>query len=352
MAFITGTPIFTNSGWKNIEDISGRDKVLVRNFLGDAEFIQPFALKKRQYDGDIIKIGAKDWSFSVTPDHGVIFDKDRYAQGNNFCSLPAKSFKIHPDNRIYRKFKYIFSDEPKKEMVKIRDEFGERTSTISDYDWYKLVGYILCRGFIKRKPGKPMLFIFLEPQRVEEETAILGDILDRIGVRWHVQNSELTRPKIVVSSRNTLVDRLVTRLGSYKRKQMFLPDKMLYNSTKELSKLLIETIIEASIRPGTKRGNVYQIATTNKDFIDTLTILGTLAGYSIRSVLNNKAGEITPFGITKLDGYILQISSPTDTYAPKYSKKITYSGQVYEIDLFDGQVYVKEGSMPIWVNPK
>ena len=40
MAFIEGTPIFTDSGFKNIEDIGGRDKVLVRNFLGDAEFMK------------------------------------------------------------------------------------------------------------------------------------------------------------------------------------------------------------------------------------------------------------------------------------------------------------------------
>jgi len=352
MSFIEGTPIFTDSGWKNIEDIAGRDKVLVRNFLGDAEFIQPFALKKKHYDGEIFKVGAKNWSFSVTPDHTVVYDRDKYAQGSHFCSLPVKELTLHKDNRIYRKFRYMFPEEPKKEMIKIRDEFGNRSVSVSDYDWYKLVGYILCRGFIRRKPGKPMIYIFLEPQRIEEETLIIGDILDRMGVGWHVQSSELTRPKIVVSSKNTLVNRLVTRLGSYKRKQMFLPDKIIYHSTKELSKLLIETIIDASIRPGTERGIVYQLATTNTALIDSLTILGTLAGYSIRSTLITKAGTASMVGITKLDGYILQIANPTNTYAPRYIKKLKYSGQVYEIDLFDGQVYVKEGFAPIWIDPK
>lgn len=322
MAFIEGTQIFTDSAWKNIEDISGRDRVLVKNFIGDAEFIQPFALKKKQYDGDVITSGAKDWSFTVTPDHTPTGDQ----------------FK--------RNFHYMFSEEPKKEMIKIRDEFGTRTSTISDYDWYKLVGFVLTRGFVRTKPGKPMLYLFLEEDRIEEEIRILGDILDRIGVAWHVQYSDKTLPKIVVSSKNTLVNRLITRLGSKKRKEMFLPDKMIYNSTKELSKLLIDTIKDTS------RGETDQIVTTNKALIDSLTLLGTLSGYSVRYYLLSEAGKTTSRGTTKKDSYLLFIFPQVSQYSVIYRKKSIYSGYVYEIDIFDGQVYVKDGISPIWIAPK
>lgn len=352
MAFIAGTPIFTDSGWKNIEDISGRDKVLVKNFLGDAELTQPYALKKIKYSGKIIKIGAKDFSFSVTPDHIVVYDRNKYAKGKNFTSSTAKDVTVHKDTRIYRKFKYMFPDEPRKEIIAVWDGFGKRHVTISHYDWYKLVGYVLMRGFIRMKPGRPMLYLFLEPGRVEEEVRILGDILDRIGVGWHVQHSELTRPKIVVSSKNMLANRLITRLGSKKRKEMFLPDKIVYNSTKELSKLLIETMIDASIKPGTGRKSFFQISSTNMAFIKSVTVLGTLAGYSVWHIFNYKAGTPSFAGITKKDGYILRIGHPTSTYAPRYIKNTEYSGYVYEIDLFEGQVYVKEGTMPVWVNPK
>ena len=348
MGFIQGTPIFTNSGWKNIEEISGQDKVLVRNFIGDAEFIQPFALKKKKYEGEIVKIGARNWSFSVTPDHRVVYDRDRGAQGKHYESVLAKDMVARPHFRIFRKFKYMFPDEPKKETIIIRDDF-KRYVTISDYDWYKLVGYVLTRGFIRMKPGKPMVFLFLDEDRIEEEILILGDILDRIGVGWHVQYSEKTRPKIVVSSRNTLASRLVTRLGASKRKEMYLPDKMVYNSSKELSKLLIDTIIDAS---GQKDRERVQLVTTNKRFIDTLSLLGTLAGYSMRNSLMFEAGTETARGVTKKDSYIFNIFPPVDSYAPKYVKKVSYTGAVYEIDLFEGQVYVKEGSMPVWVNPK
>lgn len=326
---MTDTQIFTNSGWKNIQDLSGNDKVLVKNFIGDAELIQPFAVKKKKYDGEVLKIGAKSWSFTVTPDHENLDDK-----------------------KIVRRFRYMFPDDPSKEIIKIFGDFGPKHSTISHEDWYKLVAYVLMRGFIKTGYGRPMLYLFLEEDRVEEEVRILGDILDRIGVYWHVQYSEKTRPKVVVSSKNTLAARLVTRLGSNKRKEMFLPDKMIYSSTKELAKLLIETIIAASIKPDTKRGVVFQISTTNMKLIDSLTLLGTLSGYSIRHVLKSRAGTPAPKGFTQKDAYILQISGTTAEYSFIYKKKSLYSGYVYGINLFDGQVYVKEGAMPVWVSPK
>lgn len=349
MAFIADTQVFTDAGWKRIEDVSGKDRVLVRNFLGEAEFIQPFALKKRKYDGFVTQIGARNWHFSVTPHHPIVFDKNKLPTGNNFQVVRAENVKPRIDTRLYRKFRYIFSEEPKKEIIKIKDEFGIRYTTISQYDWYKLMGYVLMRGFIRKKPGSPMLHLFLDPNRIEEESRIIGDLLDRMGFSWHMQHSEKTSPKIVVSSKNLLCARLITRLGSDKRKEMYLTDKIIYNSTKELSQLLIDTIIDAAGGKDTLRT---QLVTTNKAFIDSLMLLGTLSGYSIRYSITSTAGTPSNYGVAKKDSYILLISSLTDTYAPTYVRKEFYYGYVYEIDLFDGQIYVKEGSMPVWVNPK
>ena len=339
--FVAGTQTFTDSGWKNIEDISGRDKVLVRNFIGDAEFIQPFAVKRRKYDGEVIKIGAKDWSFTVTPDHPIVYDRDGKRK---FREKTAEELSTNIHIRLHRNFKYMFPDEPKKEDIRIWDGFGKKTSVISPYDWYKLVAYVLMRGFIRMSPGKPMLFIFLDEERLEEEISILRDLLDRIGVSYHVQYSEKTSPKIVVSSRNTLVRRLITRLGSTTRKKMFLPDKMIYNSSKELSKLLIETILEIA--------GQNKISTTNKQLIDSLVLFGTLSGYSIGYTLNVEAGTKTNRGVFHNNSYVLRISDPIKTYSPTFKEKSTYSGYIYGIDLFDGQIYVKNGTSPVWINPK
>lgn len=129
MGFIEGTKVFTNSGFKNIEDISGRDKVLVRNFIGDAEFIQPFALKKKSYSGEIIKIGGSNWSFSVTPNHIIQLSDDNYDPPRNEL-IPAKQVEVNKHHRIHRKFRYLLPDDAPKEIIKIRDEFGTRHTTI------------------------------------------------------------------------------------------------------------------------------------------------------------------------------------------------------------------------------
>lgn len=320
--FVAETEVFTDSGWKKISDIAHRDRVLTRNFIGDAEFIQPFALTKKKYSGDVITIGGKDFSFTVTPDH-----KD----------IDAK--------KIERKFRYMFSDDVKKEYIYIDDEFGKRTTTIEHLDWYKLVAYVLMRSFVNTSRKRPMLYLLLSIENYEHEIAELVDIFDRIGIHYHIQYPKDGGPRFVVSSRNSLVARLKYRLGSTTRREMFLPDKMIYNSTREHAQTLIETIIALC-------NGQTQISTTNTALIDSLVLFGTINGYSVRSVLKSKAGTPTLNGQTHRDNYIIQISGQTALYSVKKRKKSTYSGYVYGIDLFEGKVLVKEGKYPVWTAPK
>lgn len=350
MAFIEGTKIFTNSGFKNIEDISGRDKVLVRNFIGDAEFIQPFALKKRQYDGEVIKIGGNNWNFSVTPEHIVVYDSGEYESKPDYKYVPAGEIKTTKYDRIQRKFRYILPDDQLKEIIQIRDDFGTRSVTIDHDDWYTLVAYMLTRGFIRRTKGRNTVFFYTRDGRLDEDVRIVGGILDKYGISWSLTYS--AQPMIMLSSKNTLAARLITRLGSRNRKEMSLPDRMVYRSSRVQIRTLIETIINNSIGEHTARGTTYTLSTTNKRLIDSLTVLGTVGGYSMTTVLKTKAGTKTRFGITKKNSYNLKISSGHETYRVGFTKKSNYSGKVYEIDLFDGQVYAKGGSMPVWVNPK
>lgn len=335
------TQVFTDSGWKPIQDIVGRTRVLVKNFAGDADFVQPFALKKRQFSGDVYSLGAKDWFFTATGDHKIVYDLDGK---NKLRERTLEQFSVTHHNKLHRKFRYMYHEEPKKEMIKIRDEFGTRTVTISPQDWYKLVAWVLMRGFIKMGRGKPMLQFYLSKEFFSEEEAILADILERIGVQYHVQYPLDHSPMLVVSSKNTLARRVITRLGSSTRKQMFLPDKMIYNSSRQLTKVLIDTIIEIA---GSNK-----ISTTNTKLIDSLTLLGTLGGYSVGKNLSVKAGTVTNRGKFKNSSYVLRISNPIALYSPTFKEKSTYSGYIYGIDIFDGQIYVKNGVSPVWISPK
>lgn len=347
MAFVENTKIFTDSGWKDIQEISGQDKVLVRNFIGDAEFIQPFALKKSHYDGEVIKIGGRNWSFMVTPEHTVVYDRNDMPVGSNFTYVPAKEMEIHNTNRIYRKFKYLPPDEYKREQIIIYTEFGKKYVTISNEDWFVLCAYVLCKGRIEYSSGRPTLLLFIDEDKSEQQLSMVGDILDRIGVEWTLTKRD--RYFIRVKVNNTLANRVATRLGKI-RKEMYLPNKMIYNSTRQLADLLIETIITTSISPDTERGNNYQF-TCGEKLAESLVLLGTLHGYGVTSFIAIPEGTETNRATVKRDIYRVNISNLTKTYSPTIIEKSKYNGNVYEIDLFDGQVYVKEG-MPVWVEPK
>lgn len=352
MAFVAGTPILTDSGYKNIEDISGRDKVLVRNFLGDAEFIQPFALKKRQYDGKILQIGAKTWSFSVTPEHMVAYERLSYSPSDNFFHEPAKKISIDKNNRILRQFKYLPAEDYKNETVVIHTEFGKKWSYVQPHDWFVLVGYVLCRGYLDESgPRKKALTIYLDKNKREQEVILLGDILDRIGVEWSLIPSYTDdRWMIRVKSNNTLANRIETRLGSSKRKDMYLPDKMVYNASKTLVEALVSTLKSITRKPDTK--SVYKYTTNNEKLLNSLSMMCTLWGYGNAVSVIAKKGVDNGRGALRKDVLQLEFWDVVKSYTPTFINELDYSGKVYEIDLFDGQVYVKEGSQPVWIDPK
>jgi hypothetical protein len=353
MAFIANTPILTDTGWKNIEDISGRDRVLVRNFIGDAEFIQPFAIKRKKYDGEVINIGAKDWSFTVTPNHIIQYDRQTHAGNHKYFYTPAKDMVINNENKIHRWFKYVASDEYKTEKVVYSDEFGKHWVTISNEDWFVLAGYVLCRGYIVSRGKRYGLNIYLNNDKLEEERTVLGDILDRMGVKWSLMPFRtIGRWLIFVNADNTLASRIIARLGSNKRREMFLPNKMVFSGSKQLASVLIKTMASTARRPETEDKDFYQISTNNKELLDSVCLLCTLWGFSPRLTIMARAGTYTGRGKLKKDVYSLTIGKGMKLYTVSYINRNNYKGYVYGIDLLDGQVYAKEGSMPVWVNPK
>ena len=344
MAFVKGTIVFTDSGFKPIEDISGRDRVLTRNFLGEAQFIQPFAIKKKKYKGEVVELGGKTWSLRTTPDHLIPYDPDDKYKGYKFDNIPAKDITCHEDNRIYRKFKYITPEDYKKETVVIFNEFGKRWSYVYPLDWFVLCGFVLARGYLEPAGRRRALNIYIKDRTKDQEVAILSDILDRIGVTWKLypvrsQNRWLLR----VSPNNTLASRLSKRLGSVKRRKMYIADSMIYNSSRELAYTLIDTI---------KTLTSDQFSTNNEKLVDSLVLLGTLWGYSTTKRVKTPKGYVTDWGAVNKTVYSVDFKPLPTSYSPRYKNILDYDDYVYEIYLFDGQIYIKNETSPIWINPK
>lgn len=328
MAFSSETKIFTSQGWKYISDLRGNDRVLVRNFLGDAEFIQPFALRRKEYEGEVVKFGGKYWAVTVTPDHKIVYDKRPDGQ-----ETFARDVVVDKHRHLYRKFRYIREDKADEKLI-LRSGNTERVISLADKDWYTLVAYTVMKGYIS-KDTNPRLKFFLDMSNVLP----MIDILDRLGITWSSDKND-DQIVITVNRDNNLARKLKLFLGARKRKYMYLPDKMLYGSSQSLMKHFMSIITSLVAKPSQNRPNQLVFTSTNRKLIETLRLLCMMVGYGF-SVAENH-GELV----------VAVIPRQVSPWSVRFLEKQLYSGYIYEIDLFDGLVYVTEKSLPVWMSPK
>lgn len=339
MAFPAETKVLTKNGWKQISNIGGHDKVLVRNFIGDAQFVQPFAIKSRSYDGKMIAGGSKNYQFRVTPEHQIVYtDKSGRIQSTTAENVPNKR-----ENRLKHRSRYSPDGYLKAQSIKM----GDFTHQVNSVDWYSLVGYVLRRGSINR--SRTRLTLMLDRQNTVKDLELICPILDRMGLQY-----TYTLPNIIVISQKcNIASKLAYALGSKTRKQMFIPDKMIYNASIEDGRALIDTFIRASRRDGSGVDNTVQFSTTNTKLVDSLEILGLLCGYTVSKILTRPAGSKVPAGETKRDSYVVYVRRSVLEVSIINKKELDYSGKVYEIDIFEDQLMTKEdGSLPVWMKPK
>jgi hypothetical protein len=333
MAFVGETKILTNKGWKQIKDISGKDKVLVRNFIGDAEFIQPFALKKRQYEGEIINFGATYWSVSLTPDHKIVYDTAPDGVKDSLHSAAARDVVPDQNRYFYRRFRYIREDRGVEKLI-LKDELMQRTVTISDEDWYTIVAYTVTKGYIS-KGKSPRLSYMLD----EETLLPLLRIFDGLGVSTHIGivNGTIV---LTVNRNNNLARKLKMYLGARARREMKLPNKMIYGSSQPLMRHFVGTFTSLTAKASQKRPNQLVFTTANGNLVEDLRMMCTFCGYGFSSTPSRSIFVC----------YILP--KPVAPWTARFVEKKTYSGYTYEIDLFDGLVYVTERSLPVWMSPR
>lgn len=339
MAFIAETKVLSDTGWKKIEDIAGKDRILVRNFLGDAQFSKPFATRKRKYNGGVILGGSKHYSFEVTPQHEIIYTGRR----DNQFRTNAKDVPARRGNYLQHRSRYYPQNDFPQQFIRT----GDLDNTIEVVDWYKLVGYVLRKGRIDTQ--KDRLFLSVDKDNPKKDMDLICGVLNNMGLEW-----TFVKPKtVVVSQKSNIANKLAIALGSRRRRYMYIPDRMLYNSTTEYATALIETFMRTSRKDGQGVKKTLQFSTSNTKLIKSMEILGLLSGYTVSSLLTKPAGYKVPKGVTKRDSYTVYIRKSVNEVSISTKEEKEYSGNVYEIDIFEGQVMTKvEGSLPIWMQPK
>lgn len=339
MAFPAETKVLTNKGWKKIEDVGGHDRVLTRNFLGDAQFTKPFAMKKRDYSGEMISGGSYKYQFRVTPEHEVVYtDKN-----GNVIATTAKKVPPKKENKLKHRSRY----SPDGYLTTQKVKYEDREYTIDTLDWYKLVGFVLKRGGMDKNRAR--LTLALDKNNVKKDMGLVCPVLDRMNLKWTFTEPNL----VVVSQKYNIAYKLSLTLGSKTRKKMYVPDKMIYNSSVEEGRALIDMFIRTSRRDGESVDATTQFATSNTKLIDSLEILGLLCGYTISKIVAKPAGTKVPKGVTKRDSYAVYARKSVNEVSIIRKEASVYDGKVYEIDMFEDQLLIKEGgSLPLWMKPK
>lgn len=339
MAFVKGTQVLSNKGWKNIEDVGGTDRLLVRNFIGDAQFEKPFAIKKRKYEGEIIHGQSKTCEFKVTPEHHIVYT-DRW---DNIYNSTAEELPTRRGIYLLHRSRY----SPDRYLLPQKIRLGDFTYEIDRLDWYKLCGFVLRKGKISKYNTR--LKLMLDKQNPKKDMDLICPVLDRLRLEWN-----FTEPNIiVVSQKSNIAGKLARALGSRFRKQMYIPDKMIYNASIEDGSALIDMFIRASRRDGEGVDTTVQFSTTNKKLIETMEILGLLCGYTISHILARPAGAKVPAGVTKNDSYAVYVRESVNKVSITKKDTFDYSGKVYELDIFNDQLLFRtDECSPIWMKPK
>jgi len=339
MAFPAETNVLTNKGWKPISDISGHDRVLVRNFLGDAQFTQPFAVRRRDYHGKMISGGSSSYQFRVTPEHTVVYTD----KGDNVIQTTAEDVPAKRENRLKHRSRYSTDTYLLPQKIRVKNfEY-----TVDTLDWYKLCGFVLRRGGMDK--GRNRLMLSLDKSNPQKDFDLITPILNNLQLKWTFSAPNT----IIISQSYNIANKIALMLGSKHRKEMFLPDRMIYSASIEQGRELIEMFIRTSRRDGRGVHGTTQFSTTNVKLIESLEILGLLCGYTISSLLVRKAGTKVPAGETKRDSYAVYVRKSVNEVSIVRKSESEYSGKVYEIDMFEDQLLIKEDdSLPIWMKPK
>lgn len=344
MAFHKDTQIMTDTGWKRVKDIKGFDKVLVRNFLGEAHLMQPFAIELIKFRGRIHCLGNPYWNIKLSPRQevfGFINGEEHYKQVRK---VPiAKTGKTFVFNRTAT---YIPEEEYKADMFTVFGKGFKKTKKMPPEDWYVLAAFILQRAMIYKtamsKFGRGDIQISLNRKKEPEAFLILQGILNRAEIQFK-ENGDRT---IVISKRNTLFSLIKRRLGSWKREEMSIPLDMTYKGSKKLVQSFIDTLRLLSKRD-TKRFNNNIIAGYDK-MISSLEIMcyvhgiEAIRGSTIKSTsLDGESKETLRFSQR---GRLASVTFHTDDKNDSHN--------VYAIDILEGQVLARNEGYGVWVTPR
>ena len=356
MCYHPDTEVFTDEGWKNITDITFKDKVAAlfdRNqdkfvhkngkFCKDkqdlyAKFVHPYHVMHYTYSGYMYEVDAPRVAYSVTPTHRI-WCKSRSSKSND------KKWEAKDAQTIYGMSKmfmvsadFDLSDRELPETIKIPYYEYEDLKTLNKLtdkdsrcefntlDLAMFMGFYLSEGSTQHKHQKN--FNIAITQTKKPLCAVIEKILNRLGFNYYYNS--LTSQYIIIHQKSLAI--YLKQFGTASEK--FIPDWI-----KKLPKEGLELFIASYFNGDGDKKRAKTIWTSSYKMVKDLAYIYTLLGGSpsihVRERFNysnlNAKGKIIKANFPSYEIRFLEFhtASLDNTRKNNCHLKRKYNGEVY-----------------------
>ena len=349
------TDILTQSGWKNITEISTEDKVACLIDRNKLEYINPTETQSYDFDGKMYQVDSDKVNLLVTPNHRMFTG-----------SCHRKNYNIQTAEKIYGKMRSY-----KTNVENWQPENNMETFTLPAYEelpaleldlenWCIFFGIWIAEGCssVSHKENGSIKYrgvhIAANKPRVQEQLEICMDVL---GIKWamHMSRGELV--KWYSGDKRLIYYLKPLSVGAVnKRLPQWCFELDMYHSQK-----LIEGMVlgDGCYMKGTTTTRYYTSSIGLRDDLQQLCIhAGWSSNYYLKSIAGTKSTCLGQPIATTADYWSITIcKTQTSPLVNKYIKSgkqldswVEYKGKVYccSVPTNDGLVLVRRSGKPVW----
>jgi predicted phage terminase large subunit-like protein len=304
------TDVLTDSGWKNIKDLSNGDKAASLNHSWDIEYKKIKQLHAFNYDGDLKCIKQRNGvSFRVTPNHNVMVSSNKRTEWKF-----RKAQEVTKGCYIPRSGNFIGNevDDVLLDMPNWRGH-GKNSNSINKLNidvWIKFLGWYFSEGCAFPMKNRTNSRIVNIRQTKIEHVKEISDILDELGYRWKYRKDG----SFIICSRQ-LYDLLKPYGNQHERR---LP-KWLLGSSKRQQRLFWDCFVGGDGYINKSKG--ITIGLCSSGLIDDLQIMAFNLGLVATKSYHRTKSGFDVWRISVSERSHCQ-TKPNDWYTEKYSGKV------------------------------
>ena len=348
------TRILTSNGWKEIKDVTLKDKVAILDPKSDNILYEhPEEVHKYDYNGKMYQLRSQLVDLTVTPNHRM-WVKRRFGKGREY----KENFEFMNAEKCFgRRLKYKKTVENYEPKDWIGDTFtlpefeGNKEKVVKMNDWIPFFGIWIAEGW----SSETSVQFAAHKQRVKDKLKVVIENMEfELSIRnsnnnyWAVNNKQLASYMKFLN------------VGAVNK---FLPD-WVWNLNKDQSRLLIESMMLGDGYVNKSNANLYY--TSSNRLADDLCRLCLHACWSShkRLLKGREAGHVSYFKdedrhiISKHDNYTITVIKtklePEINHGHKNSQHgqseewIDYEGTVHCLTVRTGIFMVQENGKPVW----